>query len=316
MTSSPIAGHNTNIFLASGTSLALADEAMADAGDHATFNDATTAHQAWDTSAVTTVQTKVDEVQTVTLTGVPTGGTFTLSWATHVTTALAYNATAAVVQAALVALTGVGAGQVLVTGSAGGPWTVDFTGTLAYASQVLIILGTNSLTGGTTPGVTLARVQSGQGFTTVTSGFIINYPIGQIVFTSPLLGTTPVVRLHAGKYFVSSFLAYATTVNPSLTAGTIDVTSFKNPPSPWKDFIINQNGATIKLTKFWIDGFFLANLTSAALMIIQVYPGQNANQRLQGYGILTSQAIKSAQNAANTEDIDFVVNGKLHFIPS
>jgi hypothetical protein len=316
MVSAPIAGHNAQIYITSGTSITLTDEAMTDSGDHMTFNDSTVAHQAWDTSAATTVQAKWDDVQTVTVTGVPTSGNFTLIWNTHTTGTIAFNASAATMQAALVALTGVGSGQVLVTGSAGGPWTIDWTGTLAYASQPLPTLGTNSLTGGTSPNVAFARLQAGQGFTTVTSGFVINYPIGQVVFTSVLLGATPVVRLHAGKYFTFSFMAYANTVSPAMTATTIDVTSFTNPVSPWKQFIIDLLGATIKLGKFWIDGTFLAHLTTADLLILQIYPGQNANQRFQGYGILTSDAIKSAQNTANTEDLNFVVNGQLYFIPS
>ena len=40
-----------------------------------------------------------DEVQTVTITGGPTGGTFTLTWGGQTTAAIAYNATAATVQA-------------------------------------------------------------------------------------------------------------------------------------------------------------------------------------------------------------------------
>jgi len=47
-----------------------------------------------------------------------------------------------------------------VTGSAGGPFTVTFTGSLQYAG-VALTLGTNGLTGGTTPSVTF--VNSGTG---------------------------------------------------------------------------------------------------------------------------------------------------------
>ena len=292
----------------------MTNEAMTDSGDHMTFNVTNAAHQCWDSSATTTIQAEYDDVQTVAVTGTPTGGTFTLVWNTHATTTIAYNASAATVQAALVALTGVGSGQVLVSGPVGGPWIVDWTGTLAYASQPAITLGTNSLTGGTSPGVTIAHTQIGQSWTTATP--TIQYPIGRVVFASALLGTSPSVRVSVGKYFVFSFMGYADTVNPSLTASTLDVTSFTNPVSPWKTFIISLNGATIKLTKFWIDGTFLAHLTAADLLIIQIYPGQNTNQRFQGYGILTSDAIKSAQNQANTEALDFVVNGQLYFIPS
>jgi hypothetical protein len=71
-----------------------------------------------------------DEVQTVTEGG--SGLTsFTLTYAGQTTAAIAAAATAAQVQAALVALSNIGAGDVTVTGSAGGPYTVTFGGALA-----------------------------------------------------------------------------------------------------------------------------------------------------------------------------------------
>ena len=68
------------------------------------------------------------EVQTVTLSNT-TGGTFRLAFEGYVTTPLAYNATAAQVDAALDALASVD--NVTVTGNAGGPWTVTFGGSQA-----------------------------------------------------------------------------------------------------------------------------------------------------------------------------------------
>src|SRR5580765_1102805 len=58
------------------------------------------------------------EQQTITITGSPTGGGFTLTFGGHTTSALGYNATAAQVQAALEALAGIGSGNVLATGGA------------------------------------------------------------------------------------------------------------------------------------------------------------------------------------------------------
>jgi hypothetical protein len=51
------------------------------------------------------------------ISGTPTGGTFTITVGTDTTTALAYNASAAVIQAALEALDSVGTGNVTVTGT-------------------------------------------------------------------------------------------------------------------------------------------------------------------------------------------------------
>jgi len=62
-----------------------------------------------------------------------TGGTFTLTFNGATTAAIAYNATAATVQTRLIALATVGMGNVAVTGSAGGPWTVTFAPGMALA---------------------------------------------------------------------------------------------------------------------------------------------------------------------------------------
>ena len=68
--------------------------------------------------------------------GIATGGTFTLTSGASTTATIAYNATAATVQAALVTI--LGSGNVAVTGAPGGPWTVTFSGTLSGEQPVLV----------------------------------------------------------------------------------------------------------------------------------------------------------------------------------
>jgi hypothetical protein len=86
-----------------------------------------------------------DEVQTVTEGG--SGLTsFTLTLSGHTTGSIAAAAAAATVQAALEALTNVGAGNVAVSGSAGGPYTVTFQGDLANTNVAQM---TATPTGGT-----------------------------------------------------------------------------------------------------------------------------------------------------------------------
>ncbi len=71
--------------------------------------------------------TSIDEIQTVTIGGDPTGGNFTLTFEGQTTAAIAYNASAATVQAALEALSNIDPGEVAVAGDAGGPYTVTFS---------------------------------------------------------------------------------------------------------------------------------------------------------------------------------------------
>ena len=115
---------------------------------------------------------------TVTISGSPTGGTFTLSVqnsggvsstvastpglsptnnaSVQTTTALAYNATAAAVQTALAALPNVGAGNVTVTGSNGGPYTVTLSPSLCAQQGILTLTASaTGLTGGT-PAIAVA----------------------------------------------------------------------------------------------------------------------------------------------------------------
>lgn len=131
-------------------------------------------------------QTGTSAVQTVTVNGGPTGGTFTLTYAGQTTAALPYNATAAAVQAALQALPNIGTGyeglapvgssgyvqypgavSVTLSGSA---YTITFQGALASV-KVAVLTATASLTGGTTPGVTVANT---------TAGVTAHYPNGFI----------------------------------------------------------------------------------------------------------------------------------------
>ncbi|WP_278465791.1 LamG-like jellyroll fold domain-containing protein [Gimesia maris] len=89
-----------------------------------------------------------NEVQVVTLGGTAaTGGTFTLTFNGETTATIAYNADAATVQSALEGLSSYGSGDFAVTGSAGGPWTVTFTGSLAGTNVSLMTINVTNLTG-------------------------------------------------------------------------------------------------------------------------------------------------------------------------
>jgi len=99
------------------------------------------------------------EVQTVTITGSPTGGHFNLTFKDRTTDNLAHNATAAAVQTALRALPTVGANGVTVTGSGGGPYTVTFN--IPGPGDVPQMTATHAFTGGTSPNVAVATTTPG-----------------------------------------------------------------------------------------------------------------------------------------------------------
>lgn len=102
-----------------------------------------------------------NEVQSVTITGAPTGGTFTLTYSGQTTGAIAFDASAATVATALKALSNIGDTDVQVTGVDGGPYTVTFIGALGESNTAQMTASGASLTGGTTPSVTIATVTAG-----------------------------------------------------------------------------------------------------------------------------------------------------------
>lgn len=109
--------------------------------------------------------TPTNEVQTLTITGTPTGGTFKLAFRSVTTAAIAYNATAAAVQSALEALSSVGSGNVLCAGGPlpGSPVTITFQNLLGGQNQPMIVVTQAALTGGTTPAASVAETTPGTG---------------------------------------------------------------------------------------------------------------------------------------------------------
>jgi hypothetical protein len=114
----------------------------------------------WDPSRVS----NINDVQTLSLIGTPTGGTFTLSFKGQITAPIAWNAAASVVQTALVALVNVGSGNVVCTGGPlPGNITVTFQGVFANSPQPTLVGINNLLTGGTGPQPNVAHTTYGTG---------------------------------------------------------------------------------------------------------------------------------------------------------
>ena len=104
-----------------------------------------------------------NEVQTLTETGSPTGGTFTITFNGQTTAAIAFDATAAAIQSALEALSNVSSGDI----TAGGgdldstPVTLTFAGNYAATDVDLVVIDDALLTGGTSPAVTPTETTPG-----------------------------------------------------------------------------------------------------------------------------------------------------------
>jgi RHS repeat-associated protein len=114
-----------------------------------------------DTVLVTSNSYAADAVQTVKLTGSPTGGTFTLTFGGQTTGAIAFNASASTVQSALAALSSIGTGNVVVTPAVNGGWEVRFTGTLGGVYQSQMTADGTGLSGGTSPTAAVSTLSLG-----------------------------------------------------------------------------------------------------------------------------------------------------------
>ena len=153
----------------------------------------------------------VNDVQTVTIGGSPTGGTFklVLEWPIgnqQTTAAIAYNAAASAVQSAIAALSNVGTGNVAVTGSSGGPYTVTFSGKFAGQPVPVMTAGTNALTGGSSPAATIAHTTVGQA-----AGTFAAY--SSAVVTAPASAPTVSGAGTGSAFAAGTFLCNITYVN-------------------------------------------------------------------------------------------------------
>lgn len=131
--------------------------------------------------------TAINEVQTLTMNGTPTGGTVVMQ-ALGQQFSLAYNTSSGAAQTAINnALAALGSGYSV--GVTGGPWpgtplVVTFSGTEVAGRNVpMISTVTNSLTGGSTPNVTVVQTTPGyeaaEGITLTIPGFWSAADIGQ-----------------------------------------------------------------------------------------------------------------------------------------
>lgn len=204
----------------------------------------------------------VNAVQTVTFSGSPTGGTFTLSFNYPVgniktTTALAQAATAAAVQSALLALTNIPPSSVTVTGSNGGPYTVTFIGALA-ARPIPLLTGDVTLLTGGTPVVTMATTTAGQSAGTFA-------PYSSAVIAAPTTGPTVTgagsgSSFGAGTYYVQYSLVTAGGETTPSISSPVTLTAAQNISVT----SITGLASTVTKVRFYVNGNLLAENTPSS----------------------------------------------------
>jgi hypothetical protein len=230
------------------------------------------------------VTTAVNAVQTLTITGTPTGGTFKLSFQGIKTAAIAYNASAAVVQAALEAIISIGTGGVVCGGGAlpGTAVTITFSGTnFAGLPQPLVVFETGSsdnlLTGGTTPTGSVANTTTG-----VQAGAMKAW-VGDLI-TPPTVPTVSAVSGGTGFGDGTNSMPY-----------TVSVTFY------------NESGETTTSPAATV-------LVTSANRTIRVAAYSSVNANIQGAryyvnGVLAGTTTVSSGNIAQTDLTAFTAGG-------
>jgi hypothetical protein len=190
--------------------------------------------------------TPVSEQQTLTITGTPTGGTFRINFKGVTSGAIAYDASAADVQAALELMSTIGAGNVTCSGGAlpGTPVVITFANNLADQALPLAVVVDSALTGGTTPAAAIAQTVAGEGmFDPLGSWFILGatrdgihttYSNDEETFTmdqkTSIIGTAPTIH----TWGVNTNLLEVNLDNLALVCDMGPVTLNTNPDVPEK----------------------------------------------------------------------------------
>lgn len=130
--------------------------------------------------------TGINEVQTITISGTPTGGTWRARYGGQSTEPLAFDISAANLQTELRALSSIDGAHVAVSGSAGGPYTVTFSGDLGGLDVEMIGVDGTDLTGGTDPDVAVVETTKGSSSTEHSGA----WPMSAVVTTTITLADT------------------------------------------------------------------------------------------------------------------------------
>jgi hypothetical protein len=132
------------------------------------------------------------DVQTVSISGSPTGGTFALAFNGQITAPIAYNAAASAVQSALQALSNIGGGNLTCTGGPlpGTPGACTFAGSLATGLKSPMTQNSGGLTGGSSPTASVAHTTPGLPQDTI--NLIAGVPVtwdSQSIYACPFAGS-------------------------------------------------------------------------------------------------------------------------------
>jgi len=169
----------------------------------------------------------VNDRQTITISGTPTGGTFTLNFGGQITIPIAFNATASTVAAALAALGLIGSSNNIdVVGGPlpGTPVSVRFKDAMGSKPQP-VMTAISALTGGSSPAVSIAHTATG----------VYGDPISIRIDTGPFGNFPNAIRINELEVYLTKGASDATGLDPQETDAAISVSISRNGGQDWSN---------------------------------------------------------------------------------
>lgn len=155
--------------------------------------------------------------------------------------------------------------------------------------------------------VTVQTSPDGITWTTVTTGFKIEYPGGRVVFnTAQAAGTQ--VRVSASAYTVSSIAAMFNW-QMDIERDTEDTPTFG---SAWNDVTPLIPKASGSCEWYWADGQFFSRMGDSE-MVFALYTNSTNKYRYEFYGTFTKSASKTPVDGVVTESLDFQSSGPIYY---
>ena len=260
--------------------------------------------------------------QTVANSGLPTGGTYTLSFAGYTTSALAYNATAATIQTALQALASIGSGNALVTGQFPS-FNVQFSGSLAL-SPVPLISAVSSLTPSSI--ITIANVTTGTATqNAVQSLYLVTTTTSNVGWTGTIaLNTAPLQELFTVQGSSTTQASITATMEFQYIDGTGNVTVFASPTVRIYHRVIDASSVGVGPSSGTVSGIVsIANATDtvtvsglglAAVPRLAIVGIEKASGGLNLYATVVASSLSTAGFTANLSGMTDATTYKLTYL--
>jgi hypothetical protein len=149
----------------------------------------------------------------------------------------------------------------------------------------------------------------GTTWTPFPTGFTVQYCGGKIIFASARTAGTQ-VRVDVNYYPVSQ-LAEAKEWSLDIEVEMLDGTKFGDT---WKTNYAGQRSASGSVSQWWVDNFFLANITNPLVAVLYIEDGQP--QRYEAFIKLTSDGVNAAVDNLIEEEINFDTDGEVYYVAS